>query len=209
MKTIAACFFGGLLLTCGYDPRIMSIEVRTPEDAGLLLELRSDPERTLSVIYTRFKQVFLGHVRKFGGNPDDHIEVYHDAVLAFYDIWLDGRYDASRASVSTLLCAIGKNKLLTRLGKQQKYAEWTELTPMMDAVDDDSPDVNEALVAKVEGALDMLGDGCRDIIIMFYYQKCSVREIGERLNYKNENVVKAHKSRCMKRLKDLVQSTGS
>jgi RNA polymerase sigma-70 factor (ECF subfamily) len=179
------------------------------QDVELLNQLRSNPERTLEVLYRNYRQVFLGYVRKFGGDQEAHIEVYHDSVLAFYDIWLEGRYDVTRATISTLLCAIGKNKLLTRLGKQQKHTEWSELTPFIDTADEDSPAIDESLLARVEQALDTLGDGCKEVITLFYYQRCSVRDIVERLNYKNENVVKAHKSRCMKRLKELVQSTSS
>ncbi len=184
-------------------------KVQAQADTSILEDLRKDPERTLAVLYNKYKQVFLGYVRKFGGGAEDHVEVYHDAVLAFYDIWLQGRYDVNRASISTLLCAIGKNKLLTRLGKQARHLEWTELTPMIDAPDEVAAEPEEFLLARVEKAIDGLGDGCKEIITLFYYQKCSVKDIVERLSYKNENVVKAHKSRCMKRLKDLVQSTSS
>jgi RNA polymerase sigma factor (sigma-70 family) len=201
-------FSGDELLTCEPELRIMS-KVQTQDEVGLLRELRTDPERTLAVIYAQCKQVFMGYVRKFGGGQEDHLEVYHDAVLAFYDIWLEGRYDASRASISTLLCAIGKNKLLTRLGKQQKHVEWSELTPLIDTADEDTPAPEEDLITRVEKVIETLGDGCKEIIMLFYYQRCSVRDIVERLQYKNENVVKAHKSRCMKRLKDLVQSSHS
>lgn len=184
-------------------------KVQTQDEGILLQDLRSDPERALAAIYAQSKPVFLGYIRKFGGEREDHIEVYHDAVLAFYDIWLEGRYDSSRASISTLLCAIGKNKLLTKLGKQQKHAEWTELTPLIDTADDEPPLADESLLFRVEQVIETLGEGCKEIIMLFYYQRCSVRDIVERLRYKNENVVKAHKSRCMKRLKDLVQSTSS
>jgi RNA polymerase sigma-70 factor (ECF subfamily) len=179
------------------------------EDTALLDDLKKNPERALTILYERHKQVFTGYVRKFGGGMEDHLEVYHDAVLAFYDIFLEGRYDVQRASVSTLLCAIGKNKLLTRLGRQQKQMEWTELTPLIDPPVEQAQEVEEMLLAKVEKVMSSLGDGCKEIITLFYYQRCSVREIVERLNYKNENTVKAHKSRCMKRLKELVQATES
>jgi len=175
-------------------------------DTGLLEDLRRDPERTLAVLYRKYKQVFLGYVRKFGGETEDHVEVYHDSVMAFYDIWLDGRYEPGRASISTLLCAIGKNKLLTKLGKQAKHVEWTELTPMIDPPEEQIMIPEEMLITRVEKAMNIMGDGCKEIITLFYYQRCSVRDIVAKLNYKNENVVKAHKSRCMKRLKDLVET---
>jgi RNA polymerase sigma-70 factor (ECF subfamily) len=77
---------------------------------------------------------------------------------------------------------------------------------MIDAPDEVKDAPEELLLSQVEKAMDNLGDGCKEIITMFYYQKCSIMDIVERLDYKNENVVKAHKSRCMKRLKELVQS---
>lgn len=181
--------------------------VHPEDDEDLLRELSADPGRTLGVLYERHKQTFLGVMRRIGGSPDLHKEVYHDTILAFYDIWTDGRYDPTRASVSTLLCAIGKNKLLTRLGKERRNVEWTELTLVEDRADD-LPQTNEHMIRAVEGALSTLGEGCREIITLFYYHRSSIRQIAERLNYKNENVVKAHKSRCIKRLKEILQSTG-
>jgi RNA polymerase sigma-70 factor (ECF subfamily) len=179
-------------------------KVQSRDSSGLHAQLNQDPERHLEQLYRENKQVFMGYIRRFGGNTEDHIEVYHDAVLAFYDIWLKGRYDPGKASVSTLLCAIGRNKLLTRLGKQKTHVEWSELTPVIDAADETDEGPEESLLTLVEKAMEDLGDGCKEIIAMYYYHKCTIKDIVERLNYKNENVVKAHKSRCMKKLKELV-----
>lgn len=181
--------------------------VHPEDDREILNTLRTDPAKMLDVLYKKHKRTFLGFLRKIGGGSDLHIEVYHDTILAFYDIWVEGRYDASRASVSTLLCAIGKNKLLTKLGKQSREIELTELNGAIQ-IADDTPDETDDRITGVEHALNALGDGCRDIIVLFYYHRLNIREIGERLGYKNDNVVKAHKSRCMKRLKEIIQSTG-
>jgi RNA polymerase sigma factor (sigma-70 family) len=181
-------------------------EVRNQEDARMLHALGRDPERTLAELYGRQKAGFMGFIKRYGGTSEDHLEVYHDAVMAFYDLTLDGKYDPSRAAISTLICAIGRNKLLTKLGKHRTIEEWTELTPQMDLPDEESDSINEDLLSRVKDAMEHLGEGCREIIQLFYYQRCRIDEIVRRLNYKNENVVKAHKSRCMKRLKDLVEN---
>jgi RNA polymerase sigma-70 factor (ECF subfamily) len=130
-------------------------------------------------------------------------------MLAFYDIWLEGKYDATRASISTLLCAIGRNKLLTRLGKQTRDVEWTELDSLLDVGAEETSEVEETRLNEIERALGILGEGCREIIVLFYYHRRSIGEITKQLSYKNDNVVKAHKSRCMKRLKEIIQSIGS
>jgi RNA polymerase sigma-70 factor (ECF subfamily) len=185
------------------------IKARLQEDAKILEDLRDTPDKLISVLYRRHKSTFLGYIRRYGGESADHLEVYHDSMLAFYDIWLEGKYDATRASISTLLCAIGRNKLLTRLGKQTREVELTELNSQVDVGIEETSEVEDQLLDSVEQALSRIGDGCREIIVLFYYHRRSIAEITRQLKYKNENVVKAHKSRCMKRLKEIVQSNGS
>jgi len=183
-------------------------KARLPGDPDMLAGLQKQPEKAISQMYQMYKSTFMGFIRKIGGEESVHLEVYHDSLLAFYDIWLEGKYDATRASISTLLCAIGRNKLLTRLGKQKRTVEWTELAGMADIRDDPEPE-DPGLLLQVEQALAKLGEGCQEIIVLFYYQQMNLVDIAERLNYKNDNVVKAHKSRCMKRLKEMIQSTDS
>ena len=51
---------------------------------------------------------------------------------------------------------------------------------------------------------DQLGDRCKSILNLFYYQGYNLDEIRAILNYSNKKVLKSQKSRCIKQLKDLV-----
>jgi len=51
---------------------------------------------------------------------------------------------------------------------------------------------------------DQLGDRCKSILNLFYYQGYDLDEIRVILNYSNKKVLKSQKSRCLKQLKDLV-----
>lgn len=168
-----------------------------------LLALRDTPEEALSGIYQRYRAGFLVYIRKFGGQNADHLDAYHDAVLGFYNVYREGRYQAERASVKTLLYTIGKYRLLTRLGKQSKEPVWEDIGVASDLRMPVEQHDSERLI-KTKRAMAEIGESCRQIIQLFYYQRLSIREITQRLDYKNENVVKAHKSRCMRKLRELV-----
>ncbi len=55
---------------------------------------------------------------------------------------------------------------------------------------------------QIISAIDTLGEPCRSLLIGFYYEKLSMEELANKLNYKNENVAKQQKLRCKDRLKN-------
>ena len=54
---------------------------------------------------------------------------------------------------------------------------------------------------KIFEAIKSLGDSCQQVLIHFYYDHLSIKEIMRLMNYKSENVTKSKKSQCIKKLK--------
>ena len=54
--------------------------------------------------------------------------------------------------------------------------------------------------------LKKLSESCKALLRLYYYRNLSIKEIVEHTNYKDANTVKSHKSRCMKRLKSMVNN---
>jgi RNA polymerase sigma-70 factor (ECF subfamily) len=57
----------------------------------------------------------------------------------------------------------------------------------------------------VKTALLRIGEKCRELLKLFFYHNYSIQNIMEKMNYKNENVVSSHKSRCIKQLKEILK----
>jgi len=177
-------------------------EINRSEDEELLNLISADHERGLTRLYKTYKGEFLSVARRFGGDESIHVDCYHDAVLAFFEILIEGRYEAERASVKTLLFTIGKYKVYSRLRQAGREPLWEDLENIGDLV---VPDTSERMAREsaVAGkAIATLGAKCRRIIELFYYRRLTIAEIMKVMEYKNENVVKAHKSRCMKSLRE-------
>ena len=55
---------------------------------------------------------------------------------------------------------------------------------------------------KLELAFSALGDKCKAVLKLFYYQDYTIEEITKILGYNSKDVVKSQKSRCLKSLKE-------
>src|SRR5690606_36626853 len=51
-----------------------------------------------------------------------------------------------------------------------------------------------------------LGKKCQELLTLFYYRGYTIKDIIETSDYTSENVVKSAKSRCMKTLKERINS---
>jgi len=49
-----------------------------------------------------------------------------------------------------------------------------------------------------------LGDTCKKILLAFYYENLSMREILDLLDYENEQVVRNKKYKCLKQLEKMI-----
>ena len=68
------------------------------------------------------------------------------------------------------------------------------------------------LIDKREGKAEViklvgeLGESCRKILLLFYYENLSMREILASTEYENEQVLRNKKYKCLKRLEQMVNT---
>lgn len=165
--------------------------------------LEQSPERGIEKIYVELRNEFLAFTNNICTDRPWQLDAYHQGVISFYELYCSGRYDAKRASIKTLVFGMGKNRLLTRLkqeGKINHIDQWID-------VPETSRDVDTTeMVQQMTKAMKNLGEKCQRIIELFYYHRYSIHAIQVEMKYLNENTVKAHKSRCLKRLKDQINN---
>ena len=57
--------------------------------------------------------------------------------------------------------------------------------------------------------IEQLGDSCKQVLLAFYYQELSVKEMLSFLPYENEQVVRNKKYKCLKKLEELLNQDPS
>ena len=57
---------------------------------------------------------------------------------------------------------------------------------------------------QVIAIVDQLGEACKKILLMFYYENLSMKEILEKTKYETEQVVRNKKYKCLKQLEQML-----
>ncbi|MEO1517343.1 MAG: RNA polymerase sigma factor [Bacteroidota bacterium] len=173
------------------------------EDKQLEQRLRQDDKQALETVYLKYKDAFIAYVRKHQLGTSDALDLYQDAIIAMHQQFVSKQVVLQRSNLKTYLFGIGKNLLLKQLEDKKRPRpasmppEREEPLPL-----DESPLTEEQrLLLKHFGSL---SKSCQDMLKLFYYRGLSIKEIVALTNYKDENTVKSHKSRCLKRLTEFI-----
>ena len=172
-----------------------------------ILELiRKGDNATFQKIYSDNRDAFINFSKKYGVNSYDASDIYQDAILVFHKNVVTGKINELNSSISTYLFAIGKYKIFHtfRENSKMKYSDDIEISEKSFDYDVNLyPDnlTNQQRLLKI--GLNKLGERCKDILTLFYYQGFTLDEITEVLKYSDKKVLKSQKSRCVKQLKEL------
>lgn len=167
--------------------------------------LKKDDEKTIRKLYDENKKGFIFFANRYNLNAEDVLDVYQDAVIALIENAKKGKIDTLQSSISTYLFGIGKFMIFQKLKKEKKTFskdDFSNLEYVDEYYDEEENDIQVILLQK---AFTKIGEQCRKVLQLFYYEERNLDEIQEELGYSNKDVLKSQKSRCLKQLKDLTK----
>lgn len=170
-------------------------------------DLQRGDMREFRALYLEFREPFLAFARKYSQDEELLIDVYHDCFIVLYENIISGKLRELQSSLKTYVFSIGKYSLFNALKKRNKH-----ISLELHTTEVPEPVVMHEKRELTENGHRMLkhfralGDSCKKLLRLFYYENFSIEVIMHRMQYKNENTVKAHKSRCMKALKEAMLS---
>lgn len=140
---------------------------------------------------------------------NDRESIYDDAIIIFKDKLLAGKIE-DQGNIKAYISSVCQNLAMNQLRKDQrrksKESEIRLLFHREGHIHSESDDINEALLRKVQAAIKQLGDKCKQIIILFYYQNDSMATIADKMGFSSKDVAKTSKSRCLAKLIKLVKN---
>ncbi len=170
--------------------------------------LKKGDEKVLEKIYVENRQGFINFSKKYNIEEQDAVDIYQDAIIVLRDNAVSGRIDTLNSNISTYLFAIGKYKIYHNFRVRSREELKEDVDLLHENVDFDV-NLDESVLTNKQKLLqkcfEELGDRCKSILKLFYYQGYNLDEIQEILEYSNKKVLKSQKSRCLRQLKDLVQ----
>lgn len=141
---------------------------------------------------------FYPGIRKFitanNGSNEDAEDIFQEVLLLLYQKVRQTDFILT-ASLKTYAFSIAKNLWYAELRRKGKEVSIDETL-----ADADTSIQNESERQKLaEDAFGLLGEKCKQLLILFYYKKMSLAEIARKLEFSNEHVAKNQKYRCLEK----------
>lgn len=183
-------------------------------DEDILRELLSgDRQRGEAVsryLHQQYRGLVANLVQTGGGNINEDVDdVLDTAATALVLHVRNGTYQPGKAGLSTYFYGIARNTLRNRMRERNARKELLmgELPAELPALtlNDVEKRLNSKEVGeKVAAAIRQLDDTCQQVLMQYWLEGKSMREIAEALE-KSEDAVKQRNHRCMKQLREILK----
>lgn len=177
-------------------------------DRELLTAIRSGQyvNLVLKFLYRQYFEGFSVYIEQNNGSRQDAEDVFQEVLVSFLELVRLNKFRGD-SSVKTFLFSLNRNIWLNEL-KRKGRAQVRELK-FEKAKDDKDPDTAQMIIGResrkqVMEIIERLGDGCKKVLLAFYYQNLSMKEICEQTEYESEQVVRNKKYKCLKQLEQML-----
>ena len=138
------------------------------------------------------------------GSRQDAEDTIQEVIVSFIDIIRNGKF-RGESSVKTFLVSLTRNVWLNHLRKKERSAardvifekerEHVE-NSMLEHITEQEKKKQILLL------LEQAGEMCKKILLLFYFQELSMKEMVAHLPYENEQVIRNKKSKCLQKLSE-------
>jgi len=136
------------------------------------------------------------YVTANNGTADDAQDIFQDALVVLCKKTQSESFILT-VPLKNYLLAIVKNCWLKELKRQKKLPAAGINKDIPNAEVDDDPGFDLA-----KAAFNLLGEKCRQLLILFYFKKDSFKKIAAQLSFSDEKIAKNQKYRCLQKAKE-------
>jgi len=142
----------------------------------------------------------LSPVKKYilanSGSKDDAKDIFQDALVVLYKNAQSENFTLT-VPLKTYLLAIVKNLWRQELRRKNKTPMTTEPAEIPEIIINQEKDVDLAMAA-----FNLLGEKCKQLLILFYFEKKTYKELASFLAFGDERTAKNQKYRCLQKAKE-------
>jgi RNA polymerase sigma factor (sigma-70 family) len=182
--------------------------IRNFSDTELVANIRSGQrmDESIKALYRGHFDSLCWYIMNNSGNRQDAEDIFQEVVVNFIDLVQRDKF-RGESTVKTFLFSLNRftwlNELKRRgrtLTREEKYGKGQAQVEM----DSSYLITDREAKAQVAALVAQLGETCRKILLLFYYENLSMKEILETLHYENEQVVRNKKYKCLKQLEQMI-----
>jgi RNA polymerase sigma factor (sigma-70 family) len=184
---------------------------RNLNDQEILEKINSKSElnQALSQLYSSHYGMLEHYIIQNSGSVDDAADLIQEVMLVFVKLVSEGKF-RGEASIKSFLYSICKNLWITELRKRKSTdARHQRYEGEKDQLDTDiSTQISKNENLKfVMDLFEKLGEKCKQVLTLFYFEELPMKEICEKLEFSSEQVLRNKKYKCLQSLTDQVKSS--
>ena len=182
----------------------------SPSDQEIVEAIKS--ERNLNAttrhLYQAHFDALANYIRSNSGKDEDAEDFFQEALVVFINSVKKDKFRGD-SSIKTFLYAIMKNLWRNELKRRSK-ASVRETTYYEQGEKEDSPvygvTYEKETTQQILLFFEQLGENCKKILVMYYYQEMSMKDIALAMHYDSEQVARNTKYKCGKKLTAILDS---
>jgi RNA polymerase sigma factor (sigma-70 family) len=178
-----------------------------PDETILAGILSTDLNEVIFHIYKQYSELISFNVVTMGGSLQDGEDIFQETVVTFIDLVRKGKFRGD-SSIKTFLVSVARNIWLNELKKKKSLDHRAKIfeTSREHIENDIIENLNRREIKEqFLSLMGHLGESCRRVLTLFYYENQSFEEIIQKMGYENEQVARNKKYKCMKELSDLIR----
>jgi RNA polymerase sigma factor (sigma-70 family) len=167
--------------------------------------------KAILFLYQQYSETTSSFIIGYGGSRQDAEDVFQETVVSFIEIVKKGKY-RMEASIKTFLVSVARNIWLNEVKKRERSGHREKQFEL--GRDQKEEDISQQIgdLEKKKQLRDLvyqLGEPCRKILLLFYYENLPMKEIVDHLPYENEQVVRNKKYKCLQQLTGIIKDNPS
>ncbi|MCI5058184.1 MAG: sigma-70 family RNA polymerase sigma factor [Flavobacteriales bacterium] len=177
-------------------------------DQDIFLNIKNNPNPDLYIkqLYVTNWKKIRSYILKNSGSEEEAKDVFQDAMIILVEK-IYSNHITLKASLGTILFGISKNLWLKSL-RSQKIQKIEHTLDELSKIPDDW-DQNDQETLDIESIFFELKEDCQEILRLSIYQKRNMNEIANIMQFKNEQIARNKKSKCLGYLRKLIGKTSN
>jgi RNA polymerase sigma factor (sigma-70 family) len=169
------------------------------KDSEILEKISRGDEKALEYLYKKYYRMMIKLVISNNGSEQEGKDIYQEALIVFWQKAMSGNFTLT-SKISTYLYSICLNLWRKELDRKSKLSnEEKDGTEYLDE------DLQERMKI-IQECIEQLGDNCKKILMYYYFDGMSMKDISEKLGLANTDTAKTKKYKCKKRLDQLIKT---
>jgi len=161
--------------------------------------IKAGNEKALEFLYKKNYRMVVKMIMKNSGSEDEAKDVFQDSLIVFWEK-ITGNKLVLTSKISTYLYSVAQNLWRKELDRKARnsgemienptHIEWEK----------------KERVEIIQKCLGSLGDTCRKILMLYYFDKMSMTDLAKEMGFANADTAKTKKYKCKIELDKMIKA---